>query len=721
MTLTLTYDNTLSRVVIEGTDLADGFARVERSVNQLLWMTVRGGVAVPIQNGTFTLYDYEFFDGVENFYRLVPAVDEAFTTAAENQESGDSWEVPTGVSGLTVQAWGAGGCGQGLNPPTSQRARAGGGGGAYARSTINTVPGETLLIRVGDGGKKFQAGSQGHDGNHSTVFRGDMVLVEARGGLGTIGSDVPGPGGSANASTGTVKFAGGTGGLREAINGAGGGGGGSAFSGNAGSVGGNGAAGVGGAGGAGEGPGGAGGDVILGVGQPGEKGFAPGGGGGGQGDIQDGSPSVPPPASGDGADGQILLHSWQGFPFTTTGMFLPGDTSSYAVTPDAAPLDIIGDIDLRAVVQLETWASGNVQEIIAKYETAPNQRSYLLRTNANGTLSLLWSTLGTATNGSVASTVPVPAGFNETIAIRATLDVDNGAAGNTVTFYIGTDINGPWTVLGAPVITAGVTNIFSGTSQLAVGARLNPPSSPLTGYVMQVQVRDGINGTVVANPDFEAQAPGTTVFVDSVGRTWTLAGDAEIVGPEQLSNSIIPELDEIWLKSIRYPFLNRPVECTNYENITRAFRGGIFPVQGRSMPIAVTDLRGSRQFQITVITQTLEQARDMDLILAANQVMFLHIPKEDPLTCGRVSAVPGGYVAIEPTTVQRRAFPGSSIYAWDLPCTEVVQPGPDIIGTTLTWGTVFNLYGSWEALIASNPTWIDLFQTVGSPEDLVIL
>jgi hypothetical protein len=43
------------------------------------------------------------------------------------------------------------------------------------------------------------------------------------------------------------------------------------------------------------------------------------------------------------------------------------------------------------------------------------------------------------------------------------------------------------------------------------------------------QVYNGIAGVLVANPDFAAQAPGTTNFVDSTGKTWNVIGDAEIV------------------------------------------------------------------------------------------------------------------------------------------------------------------------------------------------
>lgn len=176
----------------------------------------------------------------------------------------------------------------------------------------------------------------------------------------------------------------------------------------------------------------------------------------------------------------------------------------------------------------------------------------------------------------------------------------------------------------------------------------------------------------------------------------------------------------VWLKCIRYPFLNRPLDCPNHDDLVRAARLGLFEIKGRSFPVGVSDLRNAPAFTLTTITRTLEQARDFDLIMAAGETMLVQVPHEVAVECGRVLAVPGGYVEIA-NVVQHRATLGSQIYQWTLPCQVVAPPGPDVIGTLMTWGTVFNLYGNWTSLIAANPTWDDLLQTVGSPDDLVVL
>lgn len=181
------------------------------------------------------------------------------------------------------------------------------------------------------------------------------------------------------------------------------------------------------------------------------------------------------------------------------------------------------------------------------------------------------------------------------------------------------------------------------------------------------------------------------------------------------TDSITPSLaGQAWFKNIRYPFLNRPITVTDFSDIERAGRAEVFDVSGRSLPVAVTDVRASQAFELQVLTTSLEQARDMDLILASGDVFFVHVPPNCPL--------PGGYVQIgDAAQVRRTRSARSNRRYFTLPCRIVAPPAPEIVGTTLTWGTVFALYGDWNALINANPTWADLLATVGSPDDLVVI
>jgi hypothetical protein len=219
---------------------------------------------------------------------------------------------------------------------------------------------------------------------------------------------------------------------------------------------------------------------------------------------------------------------------TTTpgGLRVPGLPGSNATTPDAAPLDVIGDLDLRADLTPYVWADGSFKTVVAKWnQDAVNQRSYLLQITDVGALQLGWSNDGTAVLAA-SSTVSVPATSGR-LTIRATLDVDNGAAGRTITFYTAASIAGPWTQLGAAVVQAGVTSIFNGNAsgQVSGHSLALPAAADVAPYtVHSIEIRDGINGTVVANPVFWRDAPpGARSFTDTAGRAWTVNGIAQLV------------------------------------------------------------------------------------------------------------------------------------------------------------------------------------------------
>lgn len=212
-----------------------------------------------------------------------------------------------------------------------------------------------------------------------------------------------------------------------------------------------------------------------------------------------------------------------------TYLDLPTATGPRATTPDHASLDITGDIDVRFEMTTETiWQQTGYAELIGKYDNiSGNQRTWRLGVTA-GRLAFGWSTDGTLPTflQRLSAYVPVPPSGH--LAVRATLDVNNGAGGHTVVFYTAPTLAGPWTQLGDAQATTGTTSIYAGTASLDIGDSTGMTFPGLSGKVHGAEVRSGIGGTLVANPRFDQQASGVTSFVDSAGRTWTLAGGAAI-------------------------------------------------------------------------------------------------------------------------------------------------------------------------------------------------
>lgn len=206
---------------------------------------------------------------------------------------------------------------------------------------------------------------------------------------------------------------------------------------------------------------------------------------------------------------------------------LPGTTGHYASTPDAAALDITGDIIVWGRFAADDWTPGSFMVLAAKRSNAAGQISYELGLNTSGTLRLLWTANG-STNIIKTSTVATGVADGAWKYALAWLDADNGASGNDVRFYLSDD-GATWTQLGTTVTTAGVTSIFAGTAEFQVGAE--DGQFRFAGLVGEVHVLNGgsivggaiVGGTEVASPNFNLASRSRT-FTDAQGNPWTIHG-----------------------------------------------------------------------------------------------------------------------------------------------------------------------------------------------------
>lgn len=395
------------------------------------------------------------------------------------------------------------------------------------------------------------------------------------------------------------------------------------------------------------------------------------------------------------------------------GLYLPGTAGSYASTPDHASLDITGDIDLRVDADLTSWANGALQALVAKYTTTGSQRSWRLRMTADGVLGLQWTTGGGLPLLTMDTSIPVPVASGPLV-LRETLDVDNGASQRVGQSWTAAAMAGPWVQLGSTVTTSGATSMHSGSSALEVGSTGGGTNDLAEGVVRAVEARSGIDGTVVADPDFTIHDTDTTSFVDSTGKTWTIHGDARILADPIFTDSITPSIEgRTWLKSIKHPFLNRPYSVGGVDDDATDSRDVVYDVQGRSVGVAVTDVRSGGRFTITLRTATPTESRDLDLTIRAGGTFFIQPPAG--------SQIPGGYVAITGTAAMERFGPVSTRRRWPLPCKVVAAPAPAVVGGTMTYRALMNLYGSYATMLAANASYADLLALMASPDDLVVL
>ena len=172
---------------------------------------------------------------------------------------------------------------------------------------------------------------------------------------------------------------------------------------------------------------------------------------------------------------------------------------------------------------------------------------------------------------------------------------------------------------------------------------------------------------------------------------------------------------EVVLKSIRYPLLNHAVRISDYSELDRPGRVGVFDVSGRSFPVATTDVSASLRFTLSLSTETAVEARKLHLALALGDVLFLQVPPD-----GNPRLPPRSvYFVAESTSIARVGVKERRLST--SPLIEVAPPGPAVVGTTLTWQTVWDQYAGFTQLWGSNQDWRELLETVGSGEDLVTL
>lgn len=148
-----------------------------------------------------------------------------------------------------------------------------------------------------------------------------------------------------------------------------------------------------------------------------------------------------------------LLNGWLIHDIDTRHVVVNG--TGYITTPDSAAISIVGDIDLRVRIALNSWASGAIQILLSKLH-ATGTASYDFYVHPTGLLTYRWTPTGNfadiVTKDSTAAT-GLAAGTLKWV--RATHDVNNGAAGNDVRFYTSPDGYGPVAGTGTVTVAGG--------------------------------------------------------------------------------------------------------------------------------------------------------------------------------------------------------------------------------------------------------------------------
>lgn len=189
---------------------------------------------------------------------------------------------------------------------------------------------------------------------------------------------------------------------------------------------------------------------------------------------------------------------------------LPGLAGNYPSTPDAGPIQITGNIDVRVEAAFDGWESADEQYLIAKRQVG----CYWFRVHLSGKLQAgakvgveeIWAALATTPIHNIVAD-------GQNIQLRFTRVA---ATGLFSYFYKTTgalaDSVG-WIADGTSTKAAG--NIVNNADILEVGSAFGGSADLAQGKFYRAQVYDGIAGTLAFDADFTAEAPGTTNFTES--------------------------------------------------------------------------------------------------------------------------------------------------------------------------------------------------------------
>jgi hypothetical protein len=197
---------------------------------------------------------------------------------------------------------------------------------------------------------------------------------------------------------------------------------------------------------------------------------------------------------------------------------------------DTAALDVTGDLDLRLDIALEDWSKSQLLALRA----VPSSNYCWALEIVNGALVLQWYPDGTTASRAHRTATDIIRGYNgQRMAVRATLDINNGAGGHTVRFYTGRTVDDEeWHLLGEPVTASGTTSVFAGNAYMEIGGSFGASNlGPDGGFIPDMRGRayglkllDG--STVKVNMSTASATPGGGTFVDSTGVTWGRGGTA---------------------------------------------------------------------------------------------------------------------------------------------------------------------------------------------------
>ncbi len=217
-------------------------------------------------------------------------------------------------------------------------------------------------------------------------------------------------------------------------------------------------------------------------------------------------------------------------PNGSTMLLSETDTASGVSTPSSSAINTAitdGGFEIWFDADLDNWWAPQV--LVSKWAESVSHCCFLLRTDGQGSLTLVLSSNGTiGANLSWSVGVPLPI-FHGRMSIRVSFVSSNGQA----VFYYGPAGCTTWTLLGTVALGSSYP-IFSTSSALQVGWCSDIATSGTVGAQGKIYAAAIVNtvggslSSIVAAADMTQQAAGTASWSDGLSNTWTVQGTAAV-------------------------------------------------------------------------------------------------------------------------------------------------------------------------------------------------
>lgn len=202
-------------------------------------------------------------------------------------------------------------------------------------------------------------------------------------------------------------------------------------------------------------------------------------------------------------------------------------TSDYISTFDSVANSTNGDLEVIIKLSFDNVTGAYIDSFMYKGSSSGGF-DFLFRRESSSKILKAWIHDGTAWRNAQTNDF-FSAGNGESTWLRVTIDMDNGSSDSDFVFYYSTETMYPtnWTQIGS-VRNAGQTITRNNSSaDILLGAEITTttPFNLFRGKIYYAEVRDGINGPIVARFNASEINPNKTTFPNILGeQEWTKNG-----------------------------------------------------------------------------------------------------------------------------------------------------------------------------------------------------